>query len=169
MRDPHDFPRPAPMRRLFVMGLVFVAAILSCGKDVTGPLGAAARYMRGIAFDPIFPPAFQAVGGSSSGVVQFTKVHVVLHHTDGTVALDTTIDFPAGADSLALDLTVKLLDNAPATGEPMTLNLGYINAAGDTVFKGGPVSLTASPPPAGGGSNPPVKVPVSYTGPGAAA
>src|SRR5471032_2167279 len=169
MTESSDPSRRAPMRRLFTLGLVFVAAILSCGKDVTGPLGAAARYVRGLAFAPEFPPAFQAVGGASSGVVQFTKVHVVLHHTDGTVALDTTIDFPAGSDSLTLDLTVKLLDNAPATGEPMTLNLGCINAAGDTVFKGGPVSLTASPPPAGGGSNPPVKVPVSYTGPGAAA
>jgi hypothetical protein len=95
------------------MGLVFVAAILSCGKDVTGPLGAAGRYVRGLAFDPIFPPAYQAAGGTSSGVVQFTRVHIVLDHDDGSVALDTTIDFPAGQDSLTVDLTVKLLDNAP--------------------------------------------------------
>jgi hypothetical protein len=157
------------MRRLAILSLLFVAAILSCGKDVTGPLGAAARYARGLAFDPIFPPAFQAVGGSSSGVVQFTRVHVVLDHSDGTVALDTTIDFPSGSDSLTVDLTVKLLDNAPSTGEPMSLNLGYLNAAGDTVFKGGPVSVTAAPPAVPGQPNPPVKVPVAYTGPGASA
>ncbi|HEV8411471.1 MAG TPA: hypothetical protein VGQ30_13245, partial [Gemmatimonadaceae bacterium] len=169
MRDSNGLSRQAPMRRLFVLSLMFVAAILSCGKDVTGPLGAAARYVRGLAFNPVFPAVFQEAGGASSGVVQFSKVHVVLHHTDGSVALDTTIDFPAGADSLTVDLTVKLLDGAPATGEPMTLNLGYLNAAGDTVFKGGPVSLTAAPPSTTGAPSPPVQVPVSYTGPGSTA
>ena len=169
MHESAGSSRHAPMRRLATLGLVFVAAILSCGKDVTGPLASAARYVRGLAFDPVFPPLFQAAGGAGSGVVQFSKVHVVLHHSDGSVALDTTIDFPAGADSLTIDLTVKLLDNAPSTGEPMSLNLGYINAAGDTVFKGGPVSITAAPPAVPGQPNPPVQVPVSYTGPGAAA
>ncbi len=155
------------MRRVSILALVFVAAILSCGKDVTGPLGAAARYVRGLAFNPVFPPAFQVSGGSS--VVQFSNVHVVLHHSDGTVALDTIINFPSGTDSLTVDLTVKLLDNSPTTGEPMTLNLGYLNAAGDVVFSGGPVSVTAAPPATPGVPNPPVQVPVIYTGPGATA
>jgi hypothetical protein len=169
MNNANDPARSAPLRRIAILGVLFVAAIMSCGKDVTGPLGAAARYARGFSWSPIFPPAFQLAGGSASGVVQFNRVHVVLHHDDGSVALDTVVDFPAGADSLTLSLTVKLLDNAPASGEPMSLNLGYINAAGDTVFKGGPISITAAPPPAGGGSNPPVQVPVSYTGPGSGA
>jgi alpha-tubulin suppressor-like RCC1 family protein len=169
MRASADPSGQSPMRRLAILGLVFVAAILSCGKDVTGPLSAAGRFVRGFSWEPIFPAVFQAAGGGSSGLVQFNRVHVVLHHSDGTVALDTTIDFPAGADSLTLELTVKLLNDAPASGEPMTLSLGYLNAAGDTVFKGGPVSLIAAPPPAGGGSNPPVKIPVSYTGPGSSA
>lgn len=169
MRALSDPSRGSPLRRLATLGLVFVAAILSCGKDVTGPLSSAARYVRGLAFNPVFPPLFQAAGGASSGLVDFSKVHVVLHHSDGTVALDTTIDFPAGADSLTVDLTVKLLDGAPTSGEPMTLNLGYVNAAGDTVFRGGPVSLTAAPPAVPGQPNPPVKVPVAYTGPGASA
>ncbi len=164
-----DSSRTSPLHRRAILGLVFVIAILSCGKDVTGPLGSTARFVRGLTFNPVFPPAFQAAGGSSSGIVTFSRVHVVLHHSDGTVALDTTIDFPAGVDELTLSLTVKLLDNAPPSGEPMTLNLGYLNAAGDTVFKGGPVSVTAAPPPAGGGSNPPVSIPVSYSGPGASA
>src|SRR5450755_978448 len=122
MHHSADAPRQSPLRRIALLGVLFVAAIVSCGKDVTGPLGAAGRFVRGLAFDPVFPPAFQAVGGSSSGVVDFTSVHVVLLHTDGTVALDTTINFPAGQDSLTVDLTVKLLDNAPSTGEPMSLD-----------------------------------------------
>ena len=159
------------MRRLAMLGLVFVAcnSPVTAGEDVTSPLGSAVRYARGLAFNPVFPPAFQAAGGSSSGVVDFTSVHVVLHHSDGTVALDTTIDFPAGQDSLTVDLTVKLLDNAPSTGEPMSLDLGYLNAAGVVVFQGGPVSVTAAPPSASGTPNPPVQVPVTYTGPGASA
>ena len=40
---------------------------------------------------------------------------------------------------------------------------------GDTVFKGGPIALTAAPTPAGGGTNPPVQVPVAYSGTGASA
>ncbi len=155
------------MRRLFFCGLAFVVAIISCGKDITGPVGASARYIRGLSWNAVFPPAFQVAGGSD--VVQFTKVHVVLHHDDGTVALDTTINFPAGVDSVPLNLTVKLLDNAPTSGEPMTLDLGYLNAAGDVVFSGGPIDITAAPPPAGGGSNPPVQVPVKYVGTGASA
>ncbi len=168
MRAFTDPSNSSPLRRVALLGIAFVLAILSCGKDVTGPNGSA-RYARNLSFTPVFPPAFQAGGGSGSGVVTFTKVHVVLHHSDGTVALDTLIDFPAGADSLTLELTVKLLDNAPASGEPMTLNLGYLNAAGDVVFSGGPVSITAAPPAVPGQPNPPVNIPVTYTGPGASA
>ena len=169
MHESAEPNKQSPLRRIALLGVLFVAAVVSCGKDVTGPLGSAVRYARGLAFDPIFPPAFQAAGGSGSGVVDFTSVHVVLHHSDGSVALDTTINFPAGQDSLTVDLTVKLLDNAPSTGEPMSLDLGYLNAAGVVVFEGGPVSITAAPPAASGTPNPPVQVPVTYTGPGASA
>ena len=76
------------------------------------------------------------------------------------------INFPAGADEITISLDVKLLPDAPTSGEPLSLNLAYINAAGDTVFKGGPVGVTATPAVAGQPPPPPVKVPVSYTGPG---
>ena len=166
MRDSSELSRAAQMRRIALLGVLFVAGILSCGKDVTGPLDAAARYMSGFSWSPKFPAAFDLAGGTSSGVVPFNRVHAVLHHDDGSVALDTIINFPADSTSLTVALTVKLLSDAPTTGESMSLNLGYINAAGDTVFKGGPISITAAPPPAGGGVNPPVQVPVSYTGTG---
>ncbi len=155
------------MRRLAFLGLVFVVAIVSCAKDLTGPN--AVRFMRGLSWNPVFPPALLDAGGLSSGVVNFNRVHVVLHHSNETVALDTVIAFPSTADTLLVSLTVALLTDAPAGGEQMSLNLGYLNAAGDTVFKGGPVSITAAPRPPGGGVNPPVQIPVAYTGPGAAA
>ncbi len=166
MNNTTDPLRPAPLRRIAILGVLFVAAIMSCGKDLTGPLGSAVRYVQGFSWSPIFPPAFQLAGGTSSGVVAFDRVHIVLHHDDGTVAIDTTVNFPAGADQLTLSLTVKLLDDAPTTGEPMSLDLGYLDATGDVVFKGGPIPVTVAPPPAGSTSNPPVQVPVTYTGPG---
>jgi Bacterial Ig-like domain (group 1) len=161
-------PKHVPLRRLALQCIAFGIALLSCGRDVTGP-GSSARYARGITFNPVFPPAFQAVGGTGSGVVEFNRVHIVLDHDDGTVALDTVVNFPADSTSLTLSLTVQLLADAPASGEPLSLNLGYINAAGDTVFKGGPVTVTATPSVVGGAPPAPVSIPVTYTGPGASA
>ncbi|MGB6501741.1 MAG: hypothetical protein WBG19_10185, partial [Thermoplasmata archaeon] len=166
MRDPGLPARHQPARRLTVLGLLFVAALISCGKDVTGPVGAAARYMRGFSWNPEFPPAMQLAGGAGSSVVQVSFVHVVLHHDDGSIALDTTIDFPSGSSGITVSLTVKLLDNAPASGEPMHLTLDYLNSAGTVVFEGGPILVTAAPAPADGSLNPPVTVPISYIGPG---
>ncbi|MFI5232843.1 MAG: beta strand repeat-containing protein [Gemmatimonadales bacterium] len=125
---------------------------------------------RGIAWRTQFPAAYQQAGAAAAGIVAFTKVRVLLHHSDGTVAIDTVVDFGANVDSLPLTLDVKLLPSAPATGEPLSLNLAYINATGDTVFKGGPVSVMAVPTTAIGTTpTAPVTIPVAYTGPGAAA
>ena len=146
-----------------LLGFAFGIALLSCGRDVTSP-GANVRYARGIAWRTEFPPAYQ-----QSGVVNFNRVRVVLHHSDGTIALDTVIDFPAGADSLPVTLEVKLLPSAPSTGELLSLNLYYINAADDTVFEGGPVGVTATPSSPGSAPPAAVTVPVRYTGPGASA
>ena len=93
-------------------------------------------------------------------------MHVLLHHDDGSIALDTTIDFPSGSNAVTVSLTVKLLDDAPASGEQMHLTLDYLNAAGAVVFEGGPILITAAPAPADGTLNPPVQVPISYIGPG---
>ncbi|MEA3245168.1 MAG: hypothetical protein U9Q74_03320, partial [Gemmatimonadota bacterium] len=96
---------------------------------------------QGIAFSTEFPaalPAFQAAGGSG---VDFTRVRIVLNNPDGSVALDTVVDFPAGATELQLTLSVPLPASAPSTGLPLALNLKYVNAAGDTVFRGGPVTV----------------------------
>jgi len=148
---------------LALLGFAFGIALLSCGRDVTSP-GANVRYARGIAWRTEFPPAYQ-----QSRVVNFNRVRVVLHHSDGTIALDTVIDFPAGADSLPVTLEIKLLPSAPSTGELLSLNLYYINAADDTVFEGGPVGITATPSSPGSAPPAAVTVPVRYTGPGASA
>lgn len=160
------FALRAPARRLALVGAAFALALMSCGREVTAPLSGAVRYARALSFQSVFPGNASLVSGGS-GLVAFTKVRVVLHRADGTVALDTVVNFPSGLDSLAVSLSVTLAPGAPATGEQLTMNLGYVNAAGDTVFKGGPVTVLAMPAVAGQGPPPSVQVPLTYTGPGA--
>jgi hypothetical protein len=99
--------------------------------------------------------------------VPFERVRITIQREDGSVALDTLVLFPAGADSLTLALRVPLPPDAPASGVPMRLAMGYVNAAGDTVFKG-KLALTVAPS-VGTTPPPPVQVPLLYTGPGATA
>ncbi|MFI5309783.1 MAG: hypothetical protein ACHQQ3_01005 [Gemmatimonadales bacterium] len=165
--------RSGAVSRVALIAAASVAVIVSCGREPTAPGGAAlGRYASTLRLRPVFPASFtQALEQSSggTGLVAFTHVHVVLHHSDGTVALDTMVDFPPGADSVPLSLSVPLLPSAPATGEPMTLTLGYLDAQGATVFSGGPVGLTAAPTSPGTPPPPPVQIPVVYTGQGAGA
>ena len=146
-----------------------VLVVLSCGPELTAPRGGASRVARGISFSPVFPAVLSQVASDASGIVDFNRVHIVLRHGDGTVALDTVVNYPAGADSLLVSLDVSLALGTPDTGEPLAMTLGYINAAGDTVFKGGPVTVNAVPALPGAPPPPPVSIPVAYTGPGASA
>jgi hypothetical protein len=109
------------------------------------------------------------VADGAGSVVPFDRVRVVFRRSDESIALDTTIVFPANADSMALDLRVPLSSGAPASGEPMALSLDYVNAAGDTVFRGGPVPVVAAPRAPGAPPPAPAPVPLTYTGPGATA
>ncbi|MFI5310392.1 MAG: beta strand repeat-containing protein, partial [Gemmatimonadales bacterium] len=163
--------RRSPLRRLALIGAAFTLAVLSCGREPTAPGGRVVRYARGLSFRPVFPTDGQALdqAGGSGSAVDFNRVHVVLHHSDGTVALDTTVNFPAGSDAVTMTFTVPLLAGAPEAGEPMTLNLGYLNAAGVVVYSGGPTSILATPATPGSPGPPPVSIPVTYTGPGATA
>ena len=108
------------------------------------------------------PAAFSVVPrfpGHAAASVPFNRVRVTLSRTAST-ALDTTIDFPAGADSLVVRLSTEIF----GTSETLTLNLAMIDAANDTVFRGGPlpVTLTAT------GSRPQaLPIPLRYVGVGA--
>ena len=156
------------MRRAALLIAGFALAVLSCGPDLTSP-GSHVRYARGISFTPVFPQVLAQSDEAAGALVPFNRVRVVLHHADGTVALDTVVSFPEGADSIIVSLSVQLALTAPASGEPLAMNLAYINAAGDTVFKGGPVTVDAVPSTPGVPPPPPVGIPVTYTGPGSTA
>ncbi|HXY69891.1 MAG TPA: hypothetical protein VEH62_10620, partial [Gemmatimonadales bacterium] len=85
-------------------------------------------------------PAAFAIAPSFPGraaAVSFNRVRITLTR-GAVVALDTTIGFPAGADSLAARLTAEIF----GVSETLTLNLAMIDAANDTVYRGGPVPVT---------------------------
>lgn len=144
----------------------------ACGREPSGPTGGArAARSFALAWEAAWPAGyqqFQASSGGSSGV-DFTRVRVVLNNADGSVALDTVVSFPAGSTELTVTLSVPLPATAPPTGVPLALNLKYVNAAGDTVFRGGPVTVNAVPAAPGSGPPPPapITIPIAYTGPGA--
>ena len=151
---------------LLALGCAF--SLLSCGREVTGP-GAGLRFAQGITFVAQFPGPLANVASGAGTVVPFDRVRVVLRRSDGAVAIDRVALFAAGSDSVRLDLRVQLGSAATAEGEPLALSLAYVNAVGDTVFRGGPVIVTAVPERASGPPPQPASVPLTYTGPGASA
>lgn len=170
MRDPAP-PRVRTrvhtrVRHLGLLALGLVFSLLSCGREVTGP--GSVQLAHAIAFQAEFPGRFANVADGAGSVVPFNRIRIVLRRTNGTVALDRVEPFAPGTDSIRVDLRVTISSNAPASGEPLDLFLSYLNADGDTVFRGGPVAVAAVP--AGQGEPPaPVAVPLTYTGPGASA
>ena len=95
-------------------------------------------------------------------LVDFTRVRIrLLRPGTSTVALDTTVNFPSAADSLVVPLSVALQGTV---AEQFDLTLAMINAAGDTVFRGGPTRVTAEVGQVGG---PPQDVAIVYVGVGA--
>ncbi len=143
-------------------------SLLSCGREVTAPQGGFHLAGRGMfSVEPQFP---RLIGNASlTEAVNFQRVRVVLRRPDGSIALDTMIAFPPGADSVALSADVALAASTGNGGENFKLSLGYVNAAGDTVFKGGPVDVTILPRGSSASPPPPVQIPVVYSGTGASA
>ena len=145
-----------------------VLVLLSCGREpATGPQRTPGGVARGLSFNALFPAMPNLAAFAS--LIDFNRVRVVLRHADGSVALDTMVAFPAGTDAITLSFDVPLAAGTPAAGELLALNLRYVNAAGDTVFRGGPVQLRAAVAIEGAPPPPPVTIPVVYSGPGASA
>jgi hypothetical protein len=161
---------PSPSRAVRVLlGLVGALLIGSCGRESPLPLSNGVSLARHGLFsvEPVFP---RLVGGKSlEDVVQFEKVRIVLRRADGSVALDTTVLFPVGVDTVVLAASVPLSPASGTSGENFKLDLGYMNAAGEVVFKGGPVDLTVVPKGSSTPAPAPVQIPITYSGPGSTA
>ena len=157
--------RARPRTILAALGLAGLS-LLSCGRELTGP-ERGLRIASGLSFIGQYPGPLASVAEGAGSVVPFERVRIVFRRSDGTAALDTVVNFPSNADSIALDLRLELASDAPPQGEALALSLAYMNSSGDTVFRGGPIPVVAqvrapgAPPPA------PAPVPLTYTGPGA--
>jgi hypothetical protein len=165
-------PSNSPLRRLAVTGVAFLAVLLSCGRDVTGPnargrsISTANGLHASLSVVPQFPEILsQTTGGG--GTVPFNRVHVVLRRVDLSLAFQTTVEFPASATTVPLVLDVQLLASTTASGESMTLTLEYLNSDNTIVFTGGPTTIIVVPTVLNSPPPPPVDIPVKYTGPGA--
>src|SRR4051812_29110592 len=154
------------VRRLALFGVAMLLVLASCGREPTGPSASNTRIARGLSFTPVFPS--MSLSGNAADLIAFSSVHVLLRRTDGSIAIDTTIAFPADSASITISLSVKLSPTAPPTGEPLALDLGYLNSQGAVVFKGSATIVAMADTP-GGAPPPPVTVHVDYAGPGASA
>lgn len=163
-------PNPVPMphttssRRAVLLAALFGASLLSCGREITGPDGGPFGRTASLALMPELPAPMVVEG--SGDVVAFTRVRAILLRSDNTELLSQVVDFPADADEVPLTLSVPLPVNTPASGLPLQLLLRYINAAGDTVFAGGPVPVVAVPVGSGTGEPQPVAITLDWVGPG---
>jgi hypothetical protein len=158
--------RLGPARHLLAAAtLSAMVATTSCGRETPGAPASADVALPDV--HPHFPALFSAAGPNLSTLVPFTKVRLLLTRWDSTAAFDSTYDFSASADSLSLRVQVKLGAAAPREGEKMQLSLAYINADGDTVFRGGPATIVAQPVGAELPAPAPVEVAVRYSGAGA--
>lgn len=155
-----------PVRhRLPLFVAVCALFLLSCGREVTGPENGIYRNrVASLAFAPAFSGPMATVDGAGDAV-PFERVRIVLRGLDGNVVKDTMVDFPSDADEVELTLMLAIPQNSPAEGLPLSVTMAYINAAGDTVFRGGPNSIIARPL-GSPGANTPVDIPVTYDGAG---
>jgi uncharacterized protein YjdB len=163
--------RARALVRRFALGTtaLFVSffVLLSCVGEPTAPQRNTERFARGLTFNPVFP---QGLSLFNAADFTFDRVHVVLRHLDGSVALDTTVAFPANATEVSITLDVRLLPGTPVTGERLMLEVQYLNVQQE-IFRGG-VEIVATPTVPGAPAPPPVSVPdvnLVYTGPGSSA
>jgi len=156
------------LRRFAVVAGTLGLSLLSCGRELTGPEGGI-RFASGLSFLALYPEPLASVADGAGSVVSFERVRVVFRRSDGSIALDTAVLFPSNADSIALDLRVPLSSSASPAGEALDLTLAYVNASGDTVFRGGPVPVVAQVRAPGAPPPEPAPVPLTYTGPGSEA
>ncbi len=159
--------RHPSIRFAALAGAMLFASLLSCGREITGPDGRGGR-PGALLLDPQF--ASIRLGGtgemlSIGSVVEFDRVRVVLRRMDGTIAVDTLVPFPPTVESISLKLNITLDPQAPPAGEPLSVTMKYVNVAGDTVFSGGPLEVTAKPTSSGAPA--PVQLPIDYVGVGA--
>ncbi len=160
------FVRPIALGTAALFVSFFV--LLSCVGEPTAPQKETGQIARGLSFNPVFPAGLSQFGARDQ--FTFDRVHVLLRRVDGSVALDTLVNFPATASEVSITLDIRLLPGTPPTGETLTLEVQYLNV-NEMIFRGA-TSIVAVPTVPGQPAPPPVSIPdvnLVYTGPGSAA
>ncbi len=123
---------------------------MSCFGDTTGPRHG---HRAPLAIAPVFDRL-------AVQLVPFDRVRLhLIRPGSGDVVEDTVVSFPSTADTVAVGVTVPL----QGPSETFSLTLAMITAGGDTVFRGGPTSVTLQ----AGAENPAVSnIPTYYVGVG---
>jgi hypothetical protein len=164
------FPTPArpvvirSRRSVLLAAGILGLSLLSCGREVTGPENGLA-FGRDRFASLALAPDFPRIPGANviSDLVPFERVRITLRRADGVIAKDTLVAFASSADSITLAIDVPLPITAPDSGITLGLSLAYVNAAGDTVFRGGPLPITAR---RSSGTSQPISIPVDWVPPG---
>lgn len=154
-------------RRAAVVALALFVSLLSCGREITGPGGRGA--LAQLSFAPNYSSMIDEVDGvmhSVSALLPFNRVRIELRRVDNSIAAAEVVEFPQTASEVPLSIRVRLGPAADRDGETLTAFLRYINAAGDTVFAGGPISVRAISGE-DGETQQPVEIPIAPTAPGA--
>ena len=159
-------------RSIAVASLVLAATQLSCGREVTGPGNGVGGRLVSLALDPRMPAQGSLLANSLgiSAVVPFDRVRIVIERLSETQEpasapkYDRVLPFPSTSDSIALSVSVPL-GAGDTEGVLLSTRIAYINAQGDTVFRGGPSPAFAPL----GGSTEPVTLNLFFTGTGSGA
>jgi hypothetical protein len=164
------------IRKAVFVSAALATAVMSCGREPTGPGGDGVRYSHGIAFNTEFPQpytqyrqALEQANQSAGDVAEFSRVRIVLRFPDGSIAKDTVIDFPAGVNEVPVPLNILLPASVTSSGVTLTGSLNYLNDAGQTIWSKENLQVPVTPATPGSPPPPPVVVVPTYVGPGATA
>jgi fibronectin-binding autotransporter adhesin len=132
---------------------------LSCGERITAPQG-----MRDVSFAvaPTFTPRAALIDDALATFgLTVDNIHLVVTRTGGGTALDTTVAFPAGIDSVAIELRLPISGNTENFTAFIELRQGTV-----VLFSGSQGITLRVNPPAGGNAP---EIPIDYVGPGSEA
>ncbi|MFQ5704315.1 MAG: beta strand repeat-containing protein [Gemmatimonadales bacterium] len=141
-------------RNSWPIALILGVLVGSCDDDVGGP---PVPQFANFSLAPSFVT-------QAAGIVDINKIHLILkRESDGSTALDTVFSVTPGADSVALTLTVTVMESP----EDFQLTMDFITPTNDTAFKAGPVTVTATTDTPKNAPPVPIDVAAVYVGVGA--
>ncbi len=121
-----------PRSHGLVVAAAALASALACDWAGTGPI---LRPRAALLVQPIW-------ANPLSAGAPVARARVTARYLDGSFAAETIAVYPAGGDSLALNMKVPLT-SAINGRQDFIVTFKLINAIGDTLFSGGPITVTA--------------------------